>query len=125
MDRITKKHNKYAPYWAAMLSLFVTTGLATINLNFGSFWKGYVLDMIGPAWTYTLFRGLFTVYKTNKWTRIFTPIRTFMLMSTASIAIEMAQYFNLYEATFDGWDIAAYLSLLVPVFALDLVQSRK
>jgi hypothetical protein len=30
-----------------------------------------------------------------------------------------AQYLRLYEATFDPWDCAAYMSLLVPLFVVD------
>ena len=56
---IKNRHNQLAPYWALALFLFLITGLSTINFELGSFWNGYVLDMVGPAWNYILFRRLF------------------------------------------------------------------
>jgi len=29
------------------------------------------------------------------------------------------QYFELYDATFDPWDLVAYISILLPLFILD------
>ena len=55
-------HDKYAPCWAATMILLGTAGISTIWVDGGPFWKGYVLDMTGPAWNYILFRGLFTAY---------------------------------------------------------------
>ena len=60
-------------YWAITLVILVSSGLATIWIDLGDFWKGYVLDMAGPAWAYILFRGLYTKKTDNIWTRIFTP----------------------------------------------------
>jgi len=64
MDELTLKvrHDKNAPYWAAAFILLGALGLSTIWFNFGKFWKGYMLDMAGPAWNYILFRGLYTYY---------------------------------------------------------------
>jgi hypothetical protein len=72
-------HDRHAPFWAAGLVLLGTLGLATIWIDFGPFWKGYVLDMTGPAWNYILFRGRFTAKKDNRWTRFFTPTRTLVI----------------------------------------------
>ncbi len=116
---IKSKHDEYAPYWAIALVLLCGTGLATIWADLGNFWKGYVLDMTGPAWNYILFRGLFTAKANNKWTRFFTPIRTLIIFLFVCIGIESMQYFNLYESTYDPWDFLAYISILVPVFIID------
>ena len=118
-------HNRYAPYWAAALLLLCAVGLSTLWLDLGRFWKGYVLDMVGPAWNYILFRGLFTRYADNGWTRFFTPVRTFIIFLVVCVAIETAQYFHLYDATFDLWDLAAYASLLTPLFLLDRAITKK
>jgi len=117
----SNKHNKHAPFWAAGLVILCITGLATIWLNFGSFWKGYVLDITGPAWNYILFRGRFTSKADNRWTRFFTPKRTVVIFIAVCIGIEGIQYLKLYEATFDPWDFLAYISVLVPLFILDQV----
>lgn len=120
-----QRHDKYAPYWAMTLVVLGAAGLATNWIDLGDFWKGYVLDMTGPAWNYILFRGLFTKRSNNAWTRFFTPARTFFIFLLVCFGIEMAQYFQLYEATYDPWDFLAYISLLLPLFILDLRQNRK
>ena len=118
---ISNKHNKHAPLWAAGLIILCITGIATIWLNLGSFWKCYVLDITGPAWSYILFRGRFTSKVDNRWTRFFTPKRTVLIFIAVCIVIEGMQYLQLYEATFDPWDFVAYISVLFPLFILDQV----
>jgi len=107
------------------LVLLCSTGLATVWVDGNAFWKGYVLDMTGPAWSYILFRGLYTAKADNSWTRFFTPLKTFLIFIAVCFAIETAQYLHLYDATFDSWDFVAYISLLVPVFLLDVYFSMK
>ncbi len=119
-ERIKIRHDKYAPYWAVGLFLLGTLGLSTIWIDFGSFWKGYVLDMTGPAWNYILFRGLFTSYANNIWTRFFTPKRTLTIFLLVCFGIESMQYLNIYDSTFDLWDLPAYSSILIPLFLIDL-----
>lgn len=112
-------HNKYAPYWAAAMVVFGTIGVSTINFDLGSFWKGYVLDIVGPAWNYILFRGLFTERANNFWTRFFTPNKTFCIFVLVCFGIETLQYFQFYESTFDPVDLIAYLIILTPLYILD------
>ena len=122
---LIKIHDKYAPYWAITLIVLMTTGLSTIWFKAGNFWNGYVLDMVGPAWTYILFRGLFTAQIDNKWTRSFTPKTTLIILLIVAYGIEILQFFKLYESTFDPWDFVAYSSILVPIFIIDLFLTRK
>ena len=119
---IKSKHDIFAPYWAITFIILCGTGLATIWINLGRFWKGYVLDMTGPAWNYILFRGLFTAKTNNKWTRFFTPKKTLLIFLFVCIGIESMQYFNLYDSTYDPWDFLAYISILVPLFIMDSMQ---
>ena len=116
---VSSRHDQHAPFWAAGLIILGVTGLATIWLNLGSFWKGYVLDITGPAWNYILFRGRFTAKVDNRWTRFFTPKRTVLIFLAVCIGIELMQYLKIYKATFDPWDFVAYISILVPLFVLD------
>jgi len=116
-------HNKFAPYWALLLIALCLTGLSTGVFDFGSFWSGYVLDMTGPAWNYILFRGLFRKRVDNSWTRFFTPTNTYFIFVFVCFVVENMQYLNLYDSTYDSWDFAAYISLLTPIFLLDLLQS--
>ncbi len=113
-------HDKNAPYWAIALLIFGTVGLSTIWIDLGYFWKGYALDMTGPAWNYILFRGLYTAKANNVWTRFFTPNRTLIIFLLVCFMIETLQYFNIYDSTFDLWDLLAYVSILIPIFLLDL-----
>ena len=116
------RHDDFAPYWAFGLVVLCGTGLATIWIDLGTFWKGYVLDMTGPAWNYILFRGLFTSQKENAWTRFFTPKKTLFIFLSVCFCIEGAQYLKLYDSTYDPWDLLAYVSILIPLFILDLTQ---
>ena len=118
-------HDRFAPYWALALVLLGVTGLATIWADLGAFWKGYVLDMTGPAWNYILFRGLFTGYTENAWRRFFTPGRTLTIFILVLAGIEGAQYLGIYEATFDLWDFLAYGSILIPLYLLDVYQQAR
>ena len=119
-----QRHNKLAPFWAAGLFILGGTGLATIWMDLGDFWKGYVLDIAGPGWNYILFRGLFTSYVSNTWTCFFTPWKTVIIFLTVCAGIEGAQYFHLYDATYDPWDLVSYAAILIPLFLLDLFQQN-
>ena len=112
-------HNTLAPYWAIALFTLVSTGLSTIWFDWGSFWNGYILDMVGPGWSYILFRGLFTNYTDNAWRKIFSPKRTFSIFILICISIETLQYFKIYDSTYDPLDFLAYGSILIPVFIID------
>jgi hypothetical protein len=118
-------HDKYAPYWATILIILLGMGLSTIWLDLGTFWKEYLLDMVGPAWAYILFRGLFMAKFNNIWTRFFTPNRTLIIFLTICFGIETLQYFKIYNSTFDFWDFPAYISILIPVFLIDIRIIRK
>ena len=117
-------HNKMAPYWAVAMFLCGGIGLATVWIDLGAFWSGYVLDICGPAWNYILFRGLFTSYRKNSWTRFFTPTRTLLIFVFVCAGIEGLQYFNLYDSTYDPWDLLSYISLLVLLYLVDSYQIK-
>ncbi|TAJ12575.1 hypothetical protein DMA11_12250 [Marinilabiliaceae bacterium JC017] len=118
-------HDRLAPYWAISLLILIAIGIATVWVDYGAMWRGYVLDIVGPAWTYILFRGLFTYKFNNRWTRFFTPLKTFLILLSACYGIEVAQFLRLYEATFDPWDFLAYVVLLGPMFLIDLLLNTK
>lgn len=103
--------------------VFGTTGVSTTFTDFGAFWNGYVLDITGPAWNYILVRGRFREYADNVWTRFFTPVKTLAIFVFVAYGIELAQFFELYDSTYDPWDLLAYVSLLIPIFVID-IQTR-
>ena len=118
-------HNTFAPYWALGMIILAVVGLSTSSIDLGIFWRGYVLDMTGPAWNYILFRGLFRTYSENGWTRFFTPIKTLVIFLMVCFGIEFIQFLKLYESTFDPRDFLAYISILMPLFILDLLQLKR
>lgn len=115
-------HNQTAPFFAVGLFVFLLTGLSTVWFDFGSFWQSYLLDMVGPAWSYILFRGLFTTRADNIWFRFFTPLKTFLLFLFFCFGVELLQFFQVYPSTFDPFDFLAYLSLLFPLFLFDFIR---
>lgn len=123
VDKI--KHDRYAPYWAGAMILCGIAGLSTNWVDLGPFWKGYMLDICGPAWNYILFRNLFAVQRDNWWTRFFTPWRTVLIFIAVCFGIEGMQYLEWYDSTFDPWDLLSYVSLLVPLFLLDWYLIKK
>jgi len=114
------RHDKAAPYWAAALVVIGTIGVSTTFTDFGAFWNGYVLDITGPAWNYILMRGRFRAYANNVWTRFFTPVKTLVIFVFVAYGIELAQFFELYDSTYDPWDLLAYVSLLILLFLIDI-----
>ena len=118
------RHDRAAPFWAAALILLGVVGLSTGVVDLGAFWKGYVLDITGPAWNYVLVRRLASAYVDNAWTRLFAPTRTLLIFIAVCYGIETAQYLELYEATFDPWDYLAYVAVLIPLYLTDVVRRR-
>jgi len=39
--------------------------------------------------------------------------------------IETMQYFKIYNSTFDLWDFLAYISILFPLYLIDIRITRK
>lgn len=120
-----ERHDKAAPWWALTLVIFGVTGVSTTFVSLGAFWDGYVLDMTGPAWNYILFRRLFHQYADDAWTRFFNPRRTVVIFLAVAFGIEFIQYLELYDSTFDPWDLVAYVSLLLPLFMVDSVLQMR
>ena len=114
------QHDRCAPYWAAAIVILGMMGLSSDLLFNHPFWSGYALDITGPAWNYILFRGLFTYKKDNRWTRFFKPVTTYVIFVLVCFGIEGMQYLEWYDSTFDPLDLLAYLSVLTPLFLIDL-----
>jgi hypothetical protein len=106
------------------MTVFGLIGLGTVWIDLGDFRKGYVLDMVGPAWNYILFRGLYTGYRNTAWTRFFNPFRTLIIFLVVCFCIEGAQYLGWYDATFDPFDYLAYISFLIPLYLIDRFQQK-
>jgi hypothetical protein len=105
--------------WASLVVVLGTISLATGVYRPGGFWNSYVLDMAGPAWNYVLVRGLFAEGRRTVLTRFFTPLKALLFVVTVCFVVELMQYFQLYASTFDPVDLVAYISLVLPCYALD------
>ncbi len=81
--------------------------------------------MCGPAWTYILFRGLFTTQVKNRWTRFFNPVRIIFIHLATTFYNELLQFLKIYQATYDPMDFVAYITILIPVFLIDFIILRK
>ena len=117
---IRQLHDRNAPYWAAALIVSGTLGVLPGWIQMGEFWSSYGLDIFGPVWNYILFRQLYTAYRNSRWRQFFNPWRTLIIFIVICYLIEGAQYLEWYDATFDPWDLLAYVVLLIPVFMIDL-----
>jgi hypothetical protein len=106
-------------YWAVALVVLGTIGLSTGLVRAPGFWSSNVLDMVGPAWNYILLRGLFSKTQPAMLSRFLTPEGALVLIVAICGLIEAAQYFQLYEAHYDPYDLLAYVSLLLPCYAID------
>jgi hypothetical protein len=106
-------------FWAAALVALGTIGLATGIVRAPGFWSSYVLDIVGPAWNYILIRGLFSKRQPAMLSRFFTPEAALFSLIAVCFLIEAGQYIRLYEAHYDPYDFLAYVSLLVPCYAVD------
>ena len=88
------------------------------------FWSSYVLDIVGPAWNYILLRGLFSKKQPAMLSRYLSPDAAVIVLASAAFLIEGAQYLRLYDATYDPYDLIAYVSLLLPCYAIDKRRLR-
>ena len=88
------------------------------------FWSGYVLDIAGPPWIYMLIRGQYNS-KERFFNIKFSPELAFALVLVLSFAIEIMQFFEVYNATFDPYDLLAYLSATFLIYLTDKILIRK
>ena len=107
--------------WKISLIVFATIGLLTCFIPYPGFWSSYVLDIVGPAWGYILFRGIYTPYQSSFLSIKFTPETAVLLVLGICFAIETSQYFKLYNAHFDLYDYVAYFSLLFLCYLADKI----
>jgi len=112
-------------WWKAALVVLCTTGLATCVAPRPGFWSSYVLDMVGPAWNYILLRGLFSKRQPAMLSNVLSPTAAVLGITAICFLIEAAQYFRLYEAHFDPYDLLAYVSLLWPCYLVDQWLRRR
>jgi hypothetical protein len=116
-DELDKIHGYR--YWKVSLVVLGIIALSSGLARAPGFWSSYVLDMVGPPWGYILLRGVFSRVQPAMLSRRLNPERALLLIVGICGLIEAAQYFHLYEAHYDPYDFLAYVSLILPAYAID------
>jgi len=111
--------------WKITLIVLGMVALSSGLVRKPGFWSSYVLDMAGPAWIYILLRCQYSSKTSEFMSQKFSPRAAFVLVFGMGVVIETSQYFRFYDATFDPYDYAAYLSLLLPCYLVDVHLQRR
>ena len=113
-----------AIFWKITLICFGLIALSSGVFKESNFWSGYVLDIAGPAWIYMLIRAQYN--SKEKFFNIkFSPELALFLMITLSFAIEIMQYFEVYNSTYDPFDFLAYVSGTFVIYIIDKIIIKK
>jgi len=112
-------------FWKITLIVLCLIGLSTGILRFNTFWTSYVLDIVGPAWIYILIRVQYRSKKSTFLSFNFSPEGAAFLIIGVCYIIETSQYFKIYDSWFDPYDYIAYISAIIPVFAIDKLIHKK
>ncbi len=106
-------------WWRVALILLFTVGMAMEFLSIRGFWGSYVIDILGPAWVYIYIRGLHAEDQPTAWGKVFFPELAAVSVALVCFLAELAQYYELYNKVYDPYDFVAYVSLLLPCYAID------
>ena len=121
-------------WWAIALVLFATLVFTTEFLKIPGIWGSYAIDVFGPPMVYIYIRGLFAKNQPAKWSAWFSPELAAVYIALICFLFELAQYVSprlswpwntLYRKHYDPWDFVAYVSLLVPCYAIDRWMLRR
>ena len=114
-----KTNRQEAIFWKITLICFGLIALSSGIFKKSVFWSGYVLDIAGPAWIYMLIRGQYNSKNQSFLNIKFSPELALFLIIALSFAIEIMQYFEVYNATFDPLDFLAYFSGTFVIYLTD------
>jgi len=119
---MNKSNRSKAIFWKITLICFGLIALSSGLFKESKFWSGYVLDIAGPAWMYMLIRGQYN--SKGRFLNIkFSPELALFLIITLSFSIEIMQYLEVYNATYDPFDFLAYLSGTLVIYLIDKILS--
>lgn len=105
--------------WRMLLLFTGITAAVSRFVELGGFLGSYWFDITFPAFIYIYARKLHL--PTEKSTASRVEYATALSLAIApAIGFEFAQYFQFYDGTYDPYDFVAYISLVIPVFFLDL-----
>ena len=93
--------------------------VATEVLERPGIWSSYARDLVGPAVIYLLFRGRHRASEARVFWGLRTPDLVFAFVLGFCFTVEVAQYVGLSSGTFDLYDLAAYVTGLVPWYLAD------
>lgn len=110
---------KETVFWKISIILLGSIGLSTGLFKLSEFWTSYVLDIVGPAWIYILIRGQYQSKNATFLSLKFSPELAFALIAGICFIIEIMQFFNLYNSTFDPYDFLSYFSGIFIIYLID------
>ena len=105
--------------WRTVILALVAVLLATEVLERPGFWSSYARDLVGPAVIYLLFRGRHRASEARVFWGLRTPDRVVAFVLGFCFTVEAAQYFGLVSGRFDPYDLAAYVTGLLPWYLVD------
>jgi hypothetical protein len=110
---------KQAKFWKTSVILLGIISLSTGLYKGSGFWSSYVLDIAGPAWGYVLIRAQYRLNSERFMNIRFSPEIAFLVIVGICFIIEAMQFFEIYNSTFDPYDLLSYFSGVLVVYLVD------
>ena len=79
----------------------------------------------GPAWGYVLIRVQYRLNSERFMNIRFSPEIAFLVIVGICFFIETMQFFEIYNSTFDLYDLMAYFSGVLVVYVIDKICKAK
>lgn len=122
-DKIEKRQVRF---WKTSVIILGIISLSTGLYKGSGFWTSYVLDITGPAWGYVLIRAQYRLNSERFMNIRFSPEIAFLVIVGICFIIETMQFFEIYNSTFDPYDLLSYFSGIFVVYVIDkiLIKSK-
>ena len=117
--------NNLIIFWKVIVILLGINSLSTGLYKGSGFWTSYVLDIAGPAWGYVLIRVQYRLNTERFMSIRFSPEIAFLVIVGICFIIETMQFFEIYNSTFDLYDLMAYFSGVLVVYVIDKICKAK
>ena len=105
--------------WRTVMLALGAVLVATEVFERPGLWSSYARDLVGPALIYLLFRGRHRASEARVFWGLRTTDRVFAFVLGFCFAVEAAQYLGLSGGHFDLYDLAAYVTGLLPWYVAD------
>ena len=116
---IEQTRKKQVRFWKISVIILGIISLSTGLYKGSAFWSSYVLDIVGPAWGYVLIRAQYRLNSESFMNIRFSPEVAFLVIVGICFIIETMQFFEIYNSTFDPYDLLSYFSGVLGVYLID------